>query len=499
MSVASTVAGPSKFNASSGNDIPVKEIVQKGKRRRETHAFDEDFDVDGTPADVSKPRKKHKAAVNQSDARSLSPGSDREAELASRLGRLPSISTMPEEHDKLDVTPSTRSSHDHSHSPGQQRPESGLPHRKSRSRAPQTNEHREAESISGSSSSSQSQSSPALKQDGLERSPSPTLPSPHDLMGTSQRNITVVPETQSSASVSQLSPHSTTSAELPSPHTDGKPKANGRLAKDLNDWDITPKAMSKRLAPVPAISPRAFETYIAKAKARADSPQSQISSIDTFESPRKSQKTKRKSKDNRPVNPRQTGQELNSDNDGDSVLHDPIEGYGTQPSQGALNLRGARIAEAARLRRSALEFSKPPKRPLSDVVSCHISYRLDDAQSHNDRKDDAESKELASDVEDDQVRLGAYRFDIRLITDLLTYISRWAMLVMSCEPRLCKVATTEGTSHNLQPRSWRGVSMPLIRLRYTSHQTEAVYCSALQMKTAGILIRRTQMGARRMN
>jgi hypothetical protein len=240
----------------------------------------------------------------------------------------------------------------------------------------------------------------------------PSFPAARVLLaGTSKRAGTIIPETQLSASVSQLNPQATTSAKRFLPKTDGKVEATGELANDSGYTNIKP--ISKRgLAPVPAISPSTFEAYLSKAP--AGPPKSQISSIDTFESPSNGKATIHKTKNHerkpacsqrrkKSVHSQLRQEGSKSDNDRNSVLHDPIEDFDIHPSDQVLKLRGAEVAEAARLRQSSHAPSKPPKRPLSDFISRPIPSRLNDTQSHLDRDDDAESKGWALEVESVQV------------------------------------------------------------------------------------------------
>jgi hypothetical protein len=54
--------------------------------------------------------------------------------------------------------------------------------------------------------------------------------------------------------------------------------------------------------------------------------------------------------------------------------------------------RGIKLAEAARLRHSSLATSKPPKRPLSDIISGSLSSNL--VESHEDSEPDVRDNDV---------------------------------------------------------------------------------------------------------
>ena len=216
-----------------------------------------------------------------------------------------------------------------------------------------------------------------------------SLPSPRDLLlGMGKGIDTIIAETQSSVLTSQSKPHSPAS-EVPLPHEDGNLEGAKQLTKDSEFR--TSRADNKQvLGPVRVISPAEFESYVSKARSVLSD--SQISSIHSSSLNKKSPVVA-KSDAKHPVQKRidpqlrdrlvysRQDQGPNPDNKRDPSLHDdPIEDYETPPSDGALKLRGARLAETARQQPPSFASPKRPQIPLSDIISSSISAHIDNME-----------------------------------------------------------------------------------------------------------------------
>jgi hypothetical protein len=224
-------------------------------------------------------------------------------------------------------------------------------------------------------------------------SQSPSLPSPRDLiMGMGRRTDTIIAETQSSLMAREPKPRAP-APNISLHHNHGRQEGTSQPI-------TSPKLKSKRdLASVPVISPDDFEAYVSKARSAPSN--SQMSSIDAFISPNKNQaitKCNGTGRQREAIHSQLRTRSAYSQRQGwdpddrDSALHDPIEDYEASPSDQVVEDRGIKLAEAARLRHSSLATSKPPKRPLSDIISGSLSSNL--VESHEDSEPDVRDNDV---------------------------------------------------------------------------------------------------------
>lgn len=448
----SSVAGSSRSLEETSCDKTTRGIgiVSPRKRRREYHSSDDGNSVEYVTDDVIESKKKRSRVMNKRDATSPSSYFNDRADSSHKLRQSLSRPGSSQDQNELDSDASNNPFRIHTHSLKRQHPEI-KPHGET-SDGEERHDGPDAEpGFSGNSSSSRIQPLRALSQysfeiahddmeqvniddkgdenvnldgmihkvldaDILSHQALSPLPSPRDLiMGTDEGTDAIIPETQSSVSISQLSPRvpASTNHSPPQPDRDREPKVSRKIIKDseigINSHKMNP---DQRLRPIPAMSPKEFEAHVSSA--RAARPNSQVSAIETFTSPNKSQPTAERISNSHEgelvdsqgmrassYSPRQSnGSDVHDEHA--SVSHDPIEGFEAPLSDQALQIRGAKPAEAARVQRSTVGPPELVRRPLGDILSVPGSPAVDGTVSPVDGerdmrvKDEAKSDQVCS-------------------------------------------------------------------------------------------------------